>query len=545
MQRWNGWGDAGFEKPLPESAAAFLAERLGPVQPSRDATLDAACGLVPGSRLEGWTDVDAGVETRLRHAHGQSFADWAALRHGQVGPFPDAVACPKSHAETRAFINGAKARDAVVIPYGGGTSVAGHLAVVSDGRPVLSLDMSRMSRLLDLDERNRTARIGAGAAGPVREAQLRAHGYVLGHYPQSFDYSTLGGWVVTRSAGQQSRRYGRIEPLFHGGRLVCPEDDLDVGGLPASSAGPDLREIVLGSEGRLGVLTEASVRVRPVAGYESFHAVFFADWASALAAARRITHSGAEFSMLRLSNAVETDTQLRLAGHESAMAWLRRYLGWRRLGDAPCMMVFGVTGAPSDARTAKRRVLAGARREGGVHAGSFIGRAWAKNRFAGAYLRNSLWDAGFGVDTMETAVPWNATTTTMEAMQYAAAEALARFDERALAFTHLSHVYDTGSSLYMTVIFRLSGDYGTDMARWRALKAAVSQASVGSGGTISHQHGVGLEHRPYLEPEKQAAGLRLIRGALAALDPAGMMNPGKLLAPDAQATHAGGARDVG
>lgn len=529
MRRWNGWGDDTVDKALPPTARAFLEGRLGRPEAPDSADFDAACARVPESRLSASHGIDVSAEARLRHAHGQSFADWAALRHGEVGPFPDAVATPATHAETRAVLDYAADRGAAVIPYGGGTSVVGHLKVIDDGRPVISVDMSHNARLLELDRHNRIARLGAGVPGPVLEAQLRAHGFMLGHYPQSFDYSTLGGWIVTRSAGQQSRQYGRIEQLFHGARMACPETDFRVGGQVASSAGPDLRELVLGSEGRLGIVTEADVCITPVPEHESFHAIFFADWERALDAARAITHAGVPISMLRVSNAEETDTQLRLAGHESAIAWLRRYLDIRRLGDRPCMMMLGVTGSRRQTRRARCDALAVTRRHGGVHLGTRMGRIWAANRFAGAYLRNTLWDAGFAVDTMETAVPWSRTTATVSAMQQAAHTALSAFDERALAFTHLSHVYDAGSSVYMTVVWRRGADYATDMARWQALKQAVSQAIVAAGGTISHQHGVGLDHAPYLAAEKTETGMRLIAGALDELDPQGMMNPHKLI----------------
>ena len=529
MQRWNGWGDDSFDKPVPDTARAFLEARLGRAEITRDASLDSACAQVPVSRLDAIPGFNTSAEARLRHAHGQSFGDWAALRHGYVGPFPDAVATPETHAQTRAAIDAARAAGAVVIPYGGGTSVVGHLKVIDDGRPVVSVDMSRNARLLDLDPHNRIARMGAGAPGPVVESQLRARGFVLGHYPQSFDYSTLGGWVVTRSAGQQSRRYGRIEGLFHGARLACANTDFNVGGEVASSAGPDLRQLVLGSEGRLGIVTEAEVYVTPVAERESFHAVFFPDWNAALAAARAITQAGVGVSMMRVSNEEETDTQLRIAGHESAIAWLRRYLGVRGVGDRPAIMMFGATGSRRQARRIRADTLVIARAAGGVHVGAQMGRVWAKSRFAGAYLRNGLWDAGFAVDTMETVVPWSRATAIMTAMQQAAHISLASFDERAVAFAHLSHVYDAGCSVYMTVIWRRGADYATDTTRWRALKQAVSQAVVGHGGSISHQHGVGMDHAPYLAAEKSETGLDLIRAALAELDPQGMMNPYKLL----------------
>lgn len=537
MRRWNGWGDDTIEKTLPDAARAFLEARLGRGALGVDATLDSVCAQVPASRLGAVEGFEIGAEARLRHAHGQSFPDWAALRHGHVGPFPDAVASPADHRQTLETLDRARRAGAVVIPYGGGTSVVGHLRVVEDGRPVVSVDMHRQARLLDLDVDNRLARLAAGAPGPVLESQLRAHGFVLGHYPQSFDYSTLGGWIVTRSAGQQSRRYGRIEQLLHGVRLACPGGDLDVGGQVASSAGPDLRQLVLGSEGRLGILTEATVHITPAAERERFHAVFFADWQAALAAARAITQAETGISMLRVSNAEETDTQLRIAGHESAIAWLRRYLGLRGVGDRPAMMLFGVTGSRRETHRARADTLAIARHAGGVHVGTRLGRAWAANRFAGAYLRNALWEAGYAVDTMETAVPWSRATATMTAMQQAAHQALNAFGERALAFAHLSHVYDAGCSIYMTLIWRRGSDYDADMAHWRAAKRAVSEAIVASGGTISHQHGVGYDHAPYLAAEKGEAGLSLMRAALAELDPHGMMNPHKLIERISEVDH--------
>lgn len=530
MRRWNGWGDDGIERGLSAAALSFLEARLGRGDRSPDATFDQTRDRVGPSRLADDEIFDIEPATRLCHAHGQSFPDWAALRHGQPGPCPDAIVRPASHGQVRAVLDRARQLGAVIVPYGGGTSVVGHLAVVDDGRPVISVDMARHSRLLELNAHDRIATLGAGAAGPVLEAQLRAHGFMLGHYPQSFEYSTLGGWIVTRSAGQQSRRYGRIEDMLHGARVAAPADDLTIGGQVASAAGPDLRQILLGSEGRLGIVTEARMQVCPVPAHEAFHVLFFGDWTAAETAARAIAQAGVNVSMVRVSNAEETDVQLRLAGHESAITWLYRYLGWRRLGDRPCMMTLGVT---ADSRRAGRRsaadVLAIARRAGGVATGTRLGAVWAANRFAGAYARNALWDAGYAVDTMETAVPWSTTTATMTAMETAVHEALTVFDERALAFSHLSHVYGAGSSVYMTVVWRRAADCETDMAHWRALKHAVSAVIVAAGATISHQHGVGADHAPYLAAEKGVAGLAMIDSVLTAIDPERMMNPHTLM----------------
>lgn len=532
MRRWNGWGDDADGTALDASARSFLEARLGPGRPRPDARRDEALAWVPPSRLahagHGF-DTDAGV--RLDHARGQSFPDWVAMRAGRLGPYPDAVAMPTEHRQVAELLTRAATLGAVVVPYGGGTSVVGHLDARSgDDRPVLSLSLERMNRLLDLDARSWVARLQAGTPGPALERQLQAHGYTLGHFPQSFEYSTVGGWVVTRSSGQQSLRYGRIEQMFHGGRLATPGGEWRVGGVPASGAGIDMRDLVLGSEGRLGLLTEVDVRVRPLAEHESFHAVFFPDWSRALDAIRALAQSGLALSMLRLSNATETDTQLRLAGRPGLIAWLRRYLGLRGIGDDACMLMLGITGSRAEARRLRGAAAALARRHRGVWVGRAIGRGWAAKRFHGPYLRNALWDAGYGVDTVETAVDWPKVTDTMRAIEAAAAEAFAAEDEPVHAFTHLSHVYRQGCSIYSSFVFRAGRDPEHDLTRWRRLKSRVSDAILAHGGTISHQHGVGTDHAPWLAAEKGAAGMSLLRALAADIDPQRMLNPGKLFA---------------
>lgn len=530
MRRWNGWGDELINYPAPPGAFAFLEARLGKSTAPPPVSLQAALGMVPSSRLTGLDGVATDAETRLRHARGQSFPDWVAMGSGRLGPFPDAVACPSDHEQVVTVLGQAQRRGAVVIPYGGGTSVVGHLHADGSDRPVLSIDLSQMVRMTHIDHASRLATLGAGAPGPVVEAQLRAAGYTLGHFPQSWEYSTLGGWVVTRSSGQQSLRYGRIESLFAGGRLATPVGDWRIPTVPASAAGPDLRQLVLGSEGHLGVLTQAVVRIAPTPAQEAFHGLFFADWTQGEAAVRALAHAAPGLSMLRLSNPIETQTQLALAGHARAIAVLERYLRLRGLGAGRCLLLIGVSGTRSECRRVRGQALGIARRHGCVTVGRAVGTAWAASRFRGPYLRNTLWQAGYGVDTIETAVDWPHATATMQAMESAAHNALGQFDERVHAFTHISHVYPQGCSLYSSFVFRISGDPDADLARWRALKGSVSEAIVAQGGTISHQHGVGVDHQPWLAAEKGEPGMRLLRQAMAALDPDGMMNPGKLVA---------------
>lgn len=533
-RRWNGWGDDAIDFALSEDAIGFLRERIGPGMSPEDATLEQACQGMPPSRLPAHPLIDASPALRLRHGFGQSMQDWLRLRYGVAGPLPDGVAFPESSEQVRELLDHASRDGFAVIPYGGGTSVVGHLSAPPGERPVLSINLSRLSRLIDFDPEARLATFGAGIAGPDLEAQLRARGYTLGHFPQSFEYSTLGGWVATRSSGQQSLRYGRIEQLFAGGRIETPAGSLRIPCFPASAAGTDLREMVLGSEGRLGILTEATVRISPLPQLEAFHAVFFPDWGEAQDAIRELAQSRLPLSMLRLSNPAETRTTLRLAGHQSLIGWLERYLRMRGCGERKCLLLLGVSGDAAPSRPALAAALRIARRHHGIHAGQTIGRKWKANRFRNVYLRNSLWRQGYAVDTVETAVAWPEVGNMMHALEQAAVVALAQEGERVHVYTHLSHVYPQGASVYTTFVYRLAGGFEPDLARWRRLKTAAGDAIVAAGGTISHQHGVGTDHAAWLPAEKGALGIGAMQALFRHVDPQGLMNPGKLV--DAEET---------
>ncbi len=528
MRRWNGWGDESIEFALNADALAFLAQRIGAGRPGTDAPLAQACAQIVVSRLPAHPLIDTSAEVRLRNALGQSLPDWLRLRYGVIGAAPDGVAYPQSAADVRELVAYAAQHGVALIPQGGGTSVAGHLTAPL-AQPSLAVNMTRMRQLTYLDTESQLATFGAGVLGPDLEAQLRARGYTLGHFPQSFEYSTLGGWIATRSSGQQSLKYGRIEQMFRGGSVETPKGTLHLPTFPASAAGPDLREMVLGSEGRLGILTEATVRVTPAPEYEAFHAVFFPDWAAAETAVRQVVQAGLSLSMLRLSNAVETTTMLALAGHRKMIALLEGYLSLRGCKGEKCMLMIGVSGRKSLARTALREALVLTLPHGGVHVGRFMGDKWKQNRFRNVYLRNAAWQHGYAIDTVETAVDWPRVEIMMRAVEAAAVAALGQYGEQVHAYTHLSHLYAQGASVYTTFVYRLAGDYETDLARWKSLKKAASMAIVENGGTISHQHGVGGDHAPYLAAEKGWLGMSMLRSVFEHVDPQQVMNPGKLL----------------
>lgn len=535
MRRWNGWGDDSSVYDLPDSAARYARETLGPGRPPKDVPLDAVLAQVPPSRLPAHPLISADAEARVRHARGQSFPDWVAMRSGQLGAFPDGIAFPQDREQVRELLEFATAHNVALIPYGGGSSVVGHVNPIAGERPTLTVDMTRMNRLLTFDRESQLATFGAGVSGPELEAQLRAHGYTLGHYPQSFEYSTLGGWVVTRSSGQQSLRYGRIEKLFAGGHLETPAGPLELPAtFPASAAGPDLRELVLGSEGRLGILTEATVRVTPLPEKETFHAVFFPNFEAGRTAVREIVQAGIPLSMLRLSTAMETETTLAMAGHETLLGALKKYLALRGAGDERCMLIVGVTGSETLTDAASKATFDITGKHSGVYATQTFGKTWHKNRFRSPYLRNALWEVGYGIDTLETATSWSNVPTMVKAIEEALHPGLLCKDEFVHVFTHLSHVYPYGSSIYVQFLFRLAPTPEETLECWRTLKASASEAIVANGGTISHQHGVGADHAPYLQAEKGALGITAIHAALRVFDPQGLMNPGKLLSQESE-----------
>jgi alkyldihydroxyacetonephosphate synthase len=542
VRRWNGWADEARHPTLPPAALRLIEAELGPGRPTPDASLADVVAAVPESRLAPSPHVSLDPEDRIRHATGQSLPDWIALRSGRLPTVPDGVARPTTNEEVRELLAFAASNGAHVVPYGGGTSVVGGIGSGGGGGgggtggspqtmtpPIVTIALERLTGLKTLDERSGLATFGAGTTGPDLEEALRPRGLTLGHFPQSFERSTLGGWVVTRSAGQQSLGFGRIEALFAGGRVEAPAGTLEMPSNPASAAGPDLRQLVLGSEGRLGVLTEATVRVVDRPAREAFPAWFLPDWAHAVEAARAVGRAGLPLSMIRALTSLETATLLALAGDSRTMRLLRRYLGFRNLGKEPSLLLVGASGTDRLVEAAIREVGPLVRHEGGIAVGGSIGRRWIANRFRSADLRDALWDAGYALDTLETAIDWTRLPGLAADVERALRAGLADLDERVLAFSHLSHVYSSGSSLYTTYVFRSTDDPDETLDRWRRLKGAASRAIVEAGGTISHQHGVGRDHAEYLAAEKGALGMAALADVARRFDPDGIMNPGVLL----------------
>jgi len=529
MRRWNGWGDESNKMDLPSSGSEFLISLVGKGAPIGDVELSSVVKMVPESRLPEHALITTDPEQRVRHARGQSLPDWLAMRGGDYEFFPDGVAFPETKDHVAELVNFCHDKNIVLIPYGGGTSVAGHINPFDSDRAILTVSMAKMNRLQELDTESQIATFGAGTPGPQVEAQLRAKGYTLGHYPQSFELATIGGWVASRSSGQQSLRYGRIEQMFAGGSVETTKGRMDIQTIPASAAGPDVREMVLGSEGRLGIISEVKARVTPEAEKEDFYVIFFPSWEQGKNAAKCLVQNKVQLSMLRLSNAIETVTQLALAGHPEQIALMEKYLSIRGASEGKCMMTLGVTGSKDQCRAAHKLMKKTIKPYKGVYTGAYLGKKWAEKRFMMPYLRETLWDEGYVVDTLETSTDWDNVDNMLEQMETSLRNALTDENEKVHVFTHLSHLYGQGSSIYTTYVYRAGSDCQQALARWKKLKYPTSKIIVNNRGTISHQHGVGKDHAPYLPTEKGELGMHLLSTLCHSMDEKGILNPGTLI----------------
>jgi len=534
--KWWGWGDPAVEPELDSGALATLHERVGGLQPwPLAAELDRfelpPAEPLPAALVEavGADAVFDSREDRLRHATGCGYADLARLRGGRLDAAPDAVLLPADAAAVRRVLEACAAEGVAVVPYGGGTSVVGGIAPLRGGHArLVSLDLSRL-RAVEVDRRSLTARLGAGLRGPEAEAALGGEGVVLGHYPQSFEYATIGGFAATRSAGQASSGYGRFDSLVASVRLLAPGGDLRTLETPHTAAGPALRELVVGSEGTLGVIPEVTVRVRPAPALRRYEAWIAEDFEAGAEIVRSLAQGPGLPDVIRVSDAEETEVSLALSGPRGVAAKLfGGYLGLRRRRGG-CLVVVGLEG--DEESVARRRALTvrALRRGGAAYLGQGAGRSWEHGRYQGPYLRDTLIGMGAMVETLETSQTWTRLHELHAAVGAAIRDSLIAQGTPGLVFCHLSHAYADGASLYFTFISRARR--GAEVEQWQEVKRAACETIVAAGATITHHHAVGRDHAPYMRAEVGDAGLDALRAVKQQLDPAGIMNPGKLL-PD-------------
>ncbi|MFD7974774.1 FAD-binding oxidoreductase [Streptomyces sp. NPDC059071] len=524
---WSGWGDPAKAAPLPDAVTSLLRDLLG-VTPreSGPATLDAieppAPALTDEARAALRTAVAApdglrdDAESRVRHTRGKSTPDLLRIRAGEVDDVPAAVVLPGSHDEVLAVLRACAEHGLAAVPFGGGTSVVGGLAPATK-RPFVALDLRRLDRLVTVDEVSRTATLQPGLRGPQCEALLNERGWTLGHFPQSFEWATVGGFAAARSSGQASAGYGRFDEMVLALTVATPEGTLELGRAPRSAAGPDLRQLILGSEGALGVITAVTVRVRPLPEKRIYEGWRFASFEAGTAALRRLAQDGPRPTVLRLSD--ESETFVGLAQPDA--------IGSTELPENPgCMAIVGYEGTEADTasrRAAAREVLLAC---DGEYLGEEPGDKWEHGRYNAPYLRDALLDAGAFAETLETAAFWSAIPGLYTAVRDALTSTLTEAGTPPLVMCHISHTYENGASLYFTVVSAQGED---PVAHWAPVKRAANEAILAAGGTISHHHGVGTDHQDGYVQEIGPLGIRMLQAVKAEVDPSGVLSPGILV----------------
>jgi alkyldihydroxyacetonephosphate synthase len=524
--QWNAWGDPDAAKPLSAGIRSLLEHALGidtgsVAAPALEQVRVRPSALSPADRdglaaIVGADHVSVDDHARLLRAGGKSTLDLLRRKDFGVQDAPDAVLVPGGEDEIAQLLRFCADRSIAVVPFGGGTSVVGGLDPArGDFKAVVSLDLRRLDELHALDEVSWEAELGAGLTGPEAEKLLGARGFSLGHFPQSFRFATIGGFAATRSSGQDSAGYGRFNDMVRGLRAVTPAGVLDIGRAPESAAGPDLRQLLIGSEGTFGIITRVRVRVHPVPEATRYEAWSFPDFATGADALRAVVQTGTGPTVIRLSD--EAETGVNLATTEN--------IGEQQItGGCLAITAFEGTEAHVSSRHAETRDLLAAR--GGTSLGDAPALAWEHGRFNAPYLRDALLSAGALCETLETATNWSNLQTLKAAVTEALTRALADSGTPALVLCHISHVYPTGASLYFTVV---AAQRGNPIEQWRTAKAAASDAMMRAGGTITHHHAVGADHRPWMRDEIGDVGVTVLRAVKAALDPAGILNPGKLI----------------
>ena len=532
--KWWGWGREDKLESLESRPALvdFLRQRLHIATLTRREVVhfeDIAIAppmlsgdeLVLIADIVGEGNLTTDPRDRVAHAAGKSYVDLVRIRSGSPGQLPDAVAYPKDEASVRRLLEFARRRGFAVIPFGGGTSVVGGVTPPSDSRATITLDLRRMDRVLEIDEHSGLVTAEAGILGPDLEHALNAKGLTLGHFPQSWEFSSLGGWIATRAAGGLSNRYGRIDDLVVGVRLLAPTLTLDLRPLPGESHGPDLRELVLGSEGTLGVITQATLRAHPAPVARRFASRLFRSFVDGVAALRTLAKDRALPDMAYLSDEEETRFLAASAGLSPEGAGIVA----RRLANAS-LLTMAFEG--SKAHTAHGlRTMEKATANTSTNVGARPAKRWYTERFEFPYLRDSFLDHGILVDTVETAASWSSLLHLYEAGRKALHDALARGGAPGVVLCHVSHAYLDGASLYYT--FLASQREGHEIEQWETMKATVTEAFLSAGGALSHHHGIGTDHAPYLRRIIGEDGLVVLRALKRELDPEGIMNPGKLM----------------
>lgn len=544
--KWNGWGREGKNFHFGDREDAFWEwvrselqmDELDTRAPLGVDDLKIRVSDLPDEVQEGLVSA-VGAEhvktdryERLFHAVGKSFRDLIRIRSGAIDSVPDAVVYPGSTEEVAAVIAVCNEHNVGVIPYGGGSSVVGGVeALRGEGqRSVVTVDTTRLANVLSIDEISQTAVVQAGIYGPPLEKELQSRGYTLGHYPQSFEFSTVGGWIAARGSGQQSNAYGCAAKWLCAAKVVSPAGVIETHAFPNSAAGPDLNHVIAGSEGTLGIITEATVQLHEQPASKDYRGYFFRDFIAGAAAIRELLQREVSVSMLRLSDADETLflSQFSSVGKKqnAVRQLLDKALSATGYGDNACMLLVGAEGDRADVTWSVTQTTAICVRHGALPLGNSIGKKWYEGRFEMPYLRDPLLDSGVGVDTLETATTWSNVHHLHQVVGDTIQDAIRETSgAEGIVMCHISHSYRTGASLYFTFVYKMDRDAPLD--QWTTIKERASRTLIENGGTISHHHGVGADHLPWMEAEKGEVSMSLLKSMRQDVDPRGIMNPGK------------------
>jgi alkyldihydroxyacetonephosphate synthase len=546
MMKWWGWGDPSIAFPMADKPTLWpwIANKLGVVGHSpTTAPVELASIRLPATRVGaellaelqsilGPEQVALEQLERLLHSYGKSFPDLFCVRNGVVRRAPDAVLFPDSHEQVEALLQLAQRRDFCLVPFGGGTNIVGGInPLVAEARPLLTLSLRNMNRLIALDSESRTATIQAGALGPKLEADLAERGHSLGHYPDSFEYSTLGGWLATRSAGMQSDEYGRIEDMVVSMKMATPSGTVVTKAVPASSVGPDLNRLMIGSEGILGVITEATMRVHKTPISKDYRGFLFRNFADGVRAIQECLERGFCPSMIRLQDSGETELAFNMKSPSHGLeGWVQKKVkGWlaSRGYTEPCILIIGFEGEEKPVASTRRAALRIVKQHGGFPLGKSVGNTWSKDKFNIPYLRDYIMDYACMADVAETATLWSNVLPLYTGTVAALKVRFRQEDGTGYIGCHISHTYKTGACLYFT--FAARQPKGRELEHYYEYKRLITDRIVSLGGTLSHHHAVGIEHLPWVGEELSPAGLQALRALKSSLDPRRILNPGKLL----------------
>jgi len=535
------WGDHKKSEPLEEPLLTELKERIE----YEHQELDEQPGMHPIAvdlpskladkiitQLEAIVDqenVSTESEDLLRNSFGSSYVDYLKLRQQQIDTHPDAVVAPRTEKEIEEILTLCLQEEIAVVPLGGKSSVTQGIAYPNGG---IALDLTKhLHSIHEINEVDNTVTVEAGIYGPDLEQQLQTYhsdnfprGFTIGHFPQSFEYSTVGGWVVTRGAGQESTGYGKIEDMVLGIRMITPTGVLELPTYPAKALGPDLIQVVVGSEGTLGIVTQVVLKIRPRQESNRYGAFLIKSWEDGIAAVRQVMQgrSGKPF-VFRLSDPEETAISLAVAGFGGLKDWVLTKLGY--LPGKRVLLLVSTSGSAAYAKVVMQQIRKAVKANNGMYVGSSPVKTWFEDRFETPYLRDSLMDHDIIIDTLETATTWN---KMLDVWQQVRAVIKAR--GKIICMTHISHMYENGGNLYF--IFMTKAPTADQVQQYQNFQNQIIDAIHQAGGSLSHHHGIGRLYGPRLEDEVGTVAMRVLRAIKAELDPKHIMNPGGTLGLD-------------